>query len=113
MEMDYTPSIVKRTLEKLNYFTKLKESGNVDAIATMIDMKDAVKFIMPELTQKQKEIFQYRYIWVYSLNETAKAIGIARQTISDQEDAIAEKIYCALNGGMRYDFLRRQKHPNI
>jgi DNA-directed RNA polymerase specialized sigma24 family protein len=94
-EIEYTPAIVRRLLDKLHYFTKLKESGNEDAIVFLIDLKTAMS--KSKLTDKQKEVFQYRYVWAYTVDETAKLLRVGGNTVIFHEKAIASKLSKILN----------------
>lgn len=97
-KVEYSRKSVQNILGRFHHFNKLGESGNYEAVDILVDLKLAVKGC--GLTQKQKEIFFYRYLLEYTQVEIEEVVGLSRRAVRDHLDLILEKVYKQINGGV-------------
>lgn len=95
-QLEYSKTSIRRMLEHIYHFEKVKESGNTDAIIMLVDLEQAVKEC--EFTDCPKQVFHFRYILQYNPDEVAKLMNMSRQNVLQHEERIVNKIHSAING---------------
>lgn len=95
-KIEYTRRSVQKILERFHYFSRLAQGGNYEALILITDIKQAVK--KSNLTERQKQIFYYRFLLQCLEEEIAYELNLKQNTINQHIGFIITKVHRRLAG---------------
>lgn len=97
MDINYTAKSVQGILGRLSQLEALRERGNVDAIVTLLDIKEAIR--TTAFTARQSQILDLHFLKEYTVKETAAKLQISEPTVVEHKKEIAKRVYNSLTEG--------------